>query len=183
MFLDSSRFMEYSGDSHYFSMETVMAEKFEFRVVTELDVLKTHLFSKCRLTDTGCWEWIGAKDAHGYGFVNRGNRTWRAHRISYEAYIGPIPDGLHVLHSCDNPSCISPNHLSVGTAKQNMAEREARGRRDVKGEQIGTSKLTAHDVREIRASSLSLDELAEKYGVHRTNVWAIRARKSWKHLE
>ena len=89
-----------------------------------------------------------------------------------------------VRHACDNPGCINPNHLSVGTMKDNMADRDSRGRRDVRGEQIGTSKLTAKEVLEIRAESkLSLREMGEKYGVDKSNIWQIRAGKAWRHLD
>jgi hypothetical protein len=89
---------------------------------------------------------------------------------------------MNILHSCDNTACINPDHLRAGTQKENMADRDARGRRDVRGEQIGTSKLTASDVIEIRKSTLSLKELGEKYGVDPSNIWLIRTGKSWKHV-
>jgi HNH endonuclease len=182
MFLDSSNGMEYSGiDTHHTYQEIAMAEKIKFRVVTELDYLKARLFNKCRLVDSGCWEWISANDGH-YGLIYCNNKNNKAHRVSYEAFVGPIPKGLHILHSCDNPLCINPAHLRPGTAKENMADRDRRGRRDVRGEQIGTSKLTADDVIEIRKSTLGLKELGEKYGVDPSNIWAIRTGKSWKHV-
>jgi hypothetical protein len=154
----------------------------EFKVVTDLDLLKATLFNRCRLAENDCWEWVGAKDGF-YGIIWRDGKTKKAHRVSYECYHGPIPTGLHVLHACDNPSCINPDHLSVGTVKENMAQRDSRGRgHDMRGEQIGTSKLTAEQVLEIKASDLSVKELSEKYGVHATNIWLIRTGKSWKHL-
>lgn len=153
-----------------------------FQIVTEEDLLRYTLLSKCRLSESGCWEWVAAKDGNGYGFVYRGNRSHRAHRMAYEAFIGPIPSGAVLCHSCDNPSCINPNHLRPGTMKDNAMDRESRGRRDVRGEQIGTAKLTEESVREIKASSLSLSALAEKYGVDKSNIWSIKSGKSWKHV-
>lgn len=153
-----------------------------FKVVSANDLLKATLFICSRLAASGCWEWVGSKDGRGYGVFCRGNKTCRAHRISYEAYKGKIPADMVICHSCDNPSCINPDHLRVGTMKENMADREARGRRDVKGEQIGTSKLTESDVREIRSSSLSLAAISEKYGIDKSNAWLVKTGRSWKHV-
>lgn len=152
-----------------------------FRTVTENDVLKARLYCKARLMESGCWFWIGSK-RKGYGLLQHNKRTSSAHRVAYEVFNGPIPKGLVVRHGCDNPSCINPDHLTLGTQLENVRDREVRNRRDVKGEQIGTSKLTVAEVLEIKKSSDSLDVLAERYGVDRSNVWAIRSGKSWKHL-
>lgn len=153
-----------------------------FKVITDLELLKMILFNRCRLAENDCWEWVGAKDTGGYGLLHRNNKTMKAHRVSYEVYKGRIPKGLVVRHSCDNPACINPDHLDIGTVADNVRDRELRGRRDVKGEQIGTSKLTSEQVLNIKASSESIDVLADKYGVHRSNISLIRAGKSWKHL-
>lgn len=153
----------------------------EFRRVSDEDVIKARLFNRSRLSKDGCWEWTGAK-RRGYGLFACGGKSQTAHRVSYEVYHGGIPAGMVVRHTCDNPACINPGHLLIGTVAENVGDRELRGRRNVKGEQIGTSKLTKDQVFEILASPLSNVELADKYGVHKTNIWAIRAGKSWKHL-
>jgi hypothetical protein len=153
-----------------------------FETVSDSDLLKARLFHKCRLTESGCWLWIGTKDTGGYGMISRANRYTKAHRVSYEAFVGAIPSGLHVLHACDNPACINPAHLSVGTVKQNMADREARGRRDVRGAQIGTSKLTAEQAREIKFSATPVKDAAVNYGIRETHVWRIRTGRSWAHI-
>ena len=153
-----------------------------FVVVTDSDLLKAKLLNKARLTDVGCWEWTGAKDGRGYGQVNRGNKTLRAHRVSYEAYHGQIPSGMVVRHSCDNPSCINPDHLCHGTVQDNVMDRELRGRRDVRGEQVGTAKLTEADVLDIRSSSLIGTELAKKYSISPSTISLIKTGKSWKHV-
>jgi hypothetical protein len=162
----------------------------EFRVVTNLELLKTLLLNRCRLAENGCWEWIGCTHK-GYGrFESSGismsalkSKKRGAHQVSYEAYKGKIPSGLVVRHTCDNPLCINPDHLILGTQAQNVADREARGRRkDINGEKIGTSKLTAEQVYEIRASELSYAHLAEIYNVDKSNIAAIKTGKSWKHL-
>ena len=153
----------------------------DFRTISDADLLKATLFNRSRLGEGGCWVWVGSKRA-GYGLMSKGNKTVSAHRVSYEAYNGEIPKGLVVRHKCDNPSCINPDHLELGTQQQNVADRENRGRRDVKGEQVGTAKLSEMQVMAIKNSPLSSAELAERYGVHKTNVWAIKSGKSWKHL-
>jgi hypothetical protein len=154
----------------------------EFKTVTNLDLLKATLFNRSRLAENGCWEWVGGRASGGYGGFCVNGKTQKAHRVSYEAYKGKIPKGMVVRHTCDNPACINPDHLIIGTQKDNVADREARGRRDVRGEQVGTSKLTEKDVLEIKTSEESSTVLAKRYGVDKTNIWAIRSGKSWKHL-
>lgn len=157
-------------------------EMIGFMVVTNLDLLKATLFNRSRLAENGCWEWVGGKGAGGYGCFSVNGKNQKAHRVSYEAYKGKIPKGMVVRHSCDNPACINPDHLNIGTQRDNVADRELRKRRDVKGERVGTSKLTESEVLEIKASDESSSVLAERYGVYKTNIWAIRSGKSWKHL-
>lgn len=154
----------------------------EFVTVTNLDLLKYTLFNRSRLAENGCWEWVGYYGSGGYGMMSRDGKNQRAHRISYEAYKGHIPKGMVVRHTCDNPACINPDHLILGSQKDNVADREARGRRTVVGEAIGTSKLTVEDVLAIRASTESLRVLADRYGIDPSNVWLIRTGKSWRHV-
>lgn len=124
-----------------------------------------------------CWAWVGPKDHDGYGRItvtNGGVRTGlRAHRASYEVYVGAIPKGLIVRHTCDNPSCINPLHLRLGTHADNAADKVARGRVS----RIG--KLTEDCVRAIRRSTLGVAALAAHYGVTRQSIKYARSGKTW----
>ena len=136
----------------------------------------------------GCWLWEGSINNGGYAAIGVGKKMVHAHRVSWELHIGPIPEGegYHgtcVCHHCDVRSCVRPDHLFLGDHQQNMADRDAKGRRaDASGEAVGTAKLTDAKVLEIRADSGTHREIAEKYGIDRSNVGYIKARKTWKHI-
>lgn len=144
-----------------------------------------------------CWVWQGAKQAAGYGYLTltRTPRTWvKAHRLSWEIHNGPIPDGLSVCHHCDNPPCVNPDHLFLGTTADNNADRHSKGRsrggtignkRDVRGTANPNVVLTEVEVRAIDAmlkADVSYGEIAKVFGVGQTTVWKIKARRSWAHL-
>lgn len=153
-----------------------------FRVIDDTELLRVTLLHRARLDENGCWIWVGSKDTGGYGLISRDCRTSKAHRISYQAFVGPIPDGLVICHSCDTPACINPDHLRAGTMKDNAIDRETRGRRDVKGEQVGTSKLTEQDVKSIVSSGLTGRALAKIFNVSPSTISCVRTGKSWNHL-
>lgn len=139
----------------------------------------------------GCWPWRRscAKSGYGQGFWNGKVRT--AHRMTYEAYYGPIPDGLHIMHTCDNRACVNPAHLRAGTNYDNILDRIQKGRSSHKppkiGAQVNTAKLTDKQVLEIRALGPiqygQLEQVAAQYGVKRQTITNIRGRRAWKHLE
>ena len=164
------------------SFDIDFSEYVPFQKISDEDFLKATIFNRCRMSDTGCWLWTASKDTGGYGLFYANNRYYKAHRFSYELYKGPIPKGLHILHACDTPACVNPAHLRAGTVKENMADRDARKRRDVRGEKIGTSKLTREQVVEIKQSTLGLKALSEKYGVEAQSIWRIRTGKAWAHV-
>lgn len=143
-----------------------------------------------------CWMWLGRffNDGEGYGQIKlySGNREkhirhrFRAHRVAYFLAYGHLPDDLCVCHTCDNPSCVNPAHLFLGTDRENIQDRTNK-LRDAKGEQHGMHKLTTEQVQEIRkiraARKLPYRMLGEMFGVTTTQIgWIIR-RQSWKHLK
>lgn len=134
-----------------------------------------------------CWEWQGTRhDAYGYGVFHRSDGSTRAHRIAYELTSGPVPDGLLVCHHCDNPPCVNPAHLFLGTSTDNNRDRDAKGRAaSTVGELNGSAKLTEADVnriRELLASGRSDRSIAREYGVGPTQIGRIRTGRLWQHL-
>ena len=144
-------------------------------------------FSK---SDNGCWNWQRRLVGKGYGTIGLGGKGAKqklVHRLSYEIHKGPIPEGMVVMHKCDNPRCVNPDHLEAGTQSQNIKDAFARGRKinlpsGLKGDDHGASKLTSEQVLSIRASSLSLNELSALYGVSRSAIERVRYRKTWRHI-
>ena len=131
-----------------------------------------------------CWLWTAATNGEGYGvFRGRQCRT-SAHRTSYELAHGPIPEGLIVRHSCDNPTCVNPAHLLVGTHRDNTNDKLER-ERQARGVGTNTARLSEAEVAEIR---LRVDRgekvrgVARRFGIDHSNVSRIKNRKTWKHL-
>ena len=130
-----------------------------------------------------CWEWLAHKTQHGYGKVKLHPRgMYAAHRIAHHLATGTDPGELLVCHKCDNPGCCNPGHFFLGTSADNVADRDAKGRRDVRGEKHGSAKLTEAQVLEIRASDATGPALAAKHGVSRSLVSGIRLHQRWKHI-
>ena len=135
---------------------------------------------------SGCWNWTAGKDSDGYGQMRVGGRKRLCHRLSYEEHRGVIPAGQCVLHRCDNPACINPEHLFLGTQPQNIADMIAKGRDRkacLKGEAHSQAKLTEADVIEIRAAQgLSQTRLGAIYGVSPSQIGQILRRENWTHV-
>jgi len=126
-----------------------------------------------------CWNWQGAKTGKGYGVIQeagKGSRLLLAHRVSHEIHKGPVPDGLLVLHSCDNRLCVNPAHLSAGTQSQNILDAFARGRK------VSGAKLSADQVKAIRVSAASHRALAAEYGCARSLVQRIKSGAARKDV-
>ncbi len=125
----------------------------------------------------GCWEWAGTIHGWGYGELCINYKKWAAHRFSWVLHNGVIPEGMCVLHRCDNPKCVRPDHLFLGTLKDNTRDMIAKGRN-----RNGTTKLTEESVLEIKQSDLHRKILASLYGVSPQTITDIRTGYRWKNV-
>lgn len=128
-----------------------------------------------------CIEYTGAKDYDGYGLFKYRNKQYKAHRASYELSFGPIPAGLCVMHSCDNPSCIKPEHLSTGTDKDNQADKVKKNRQ-AKGERAGQSKFSQQQIIEIRTTKKPFSVIKAEYKISTSQLVRILSGETWKHV-
>lgn len=152
-----------------------------------------NLYSKAIPLENGCWEWISAKDKNGYGItsISPPRKNVRAHRLMYILTKGDIPEGYLVCHNCptgDNPSCINPDHLFLGTAKDNSKDRDKKGRgrtQDQRGEKNHMATLNEEKVLEIRKlynEGVRECDLVRKFGIRQATISKVLLRKRWKHI-
>lgn len=141
--------------------------------------LQERFWEKVKKTD-GCWEWTGYRTRKGYGEVYiRGEGSRRAHRVSYQLHHGTVPKSMQILHRCDNPPCVNPDHLFLGTAADNTRDMLEKGR-------FKSAKLSDREVLEIRrkyASGETQDAIAKEFHIDQTNVSQIVLGKTWKNLQ
>ena len=131
---------------------------------------------------SSCIEFNGAKDKNdGYGRKWRKGKMHQAHRLAYIDAYGSIPKGMCVCHTCDNRSCVNPDHLFLGTPKDNMDDKVSK-ERQARGITNGMHKLTELQVLEIRKDPRSLRAIAEDYDMDHTTIGDIKKRKIWKHI-
>ncbi len=143
-------------------------------------------WAKVRKTD-GCWEWVGATNGRGYGKFFRGRKIKiYAHRFSYFLHTGCEPGHHFVLHKCDNPACVNPEHLFLGSAKDNMDDCIQKGRHRYitrRGEASPCAILTESQVVEILRSHDSYRTLAKTHGVAKSTIGMIKRGINWSHLQ
>lgn len=137
------------------------------------ETVRDRFHASTRITP-GCWLWTGTKRGRGYGRMTVGGKYASAHRVAYQLYCGDLADDMHVCHKCDNPSCVNPDHLFVGSHDDNMADKTTKGR--------AAMKLTAEQAKAIRAADGSLRAVAIEFGVNQSLVLQLRQRKIWKHV-
>ena len=134
--------------------------------------------------ETGCYIWQRCRTGLGYGSLRSQGRMVPAHRFAFEMANGPIPEGMHVLHICDNPLCVNHGHLFLGTHDDNMKDKKNKGRAQrLSGESNGRTKLTADQVVSIRtlvAAGCSKADLATQFGVTQQNINRIIGNQTWR---
>lgn len=167
--------------------QPVSIEALESALQADASRRKDHV----RIAENGCWEWIASRTPLGYGQVRfRGTREL-AHRVSWIVFNGEIPGDKSkygtscILHQCDNPPCVNPAHLFVGTQRENANDSIGKGRwgkRGCKGERHGRAVLSESDVKAIRASQQSTRELATEFKVSQSAIVHIKNRRTWSHI-
>jgi HNH endonuclease len=158
---------------------------------TGTDAERLKLKTKINI-ETGCWEWTASLNTNGYGQFRINGTTEQAHRASWMIFKGPIPQDdsaygtMNVLHKCDNPLCVNPEHLFLGDQSDNANDAVSKGRwgkRGMIGEKHGRALLTEEQVRMIRASSESAEVLATALKVSKSAILHVRNRRTWTHIQ
>lgn len=136
--------------------------------------------------DTGCWLWVRSLFSSGYAQCGHNGKNWRAHRLMWTLTNGAIPDGKIIMHTCDTPRCVNPQHLRIGTLLDNNRDMVAKGRaRHPRGSEHGNAKIDEGDVRSIRercAAGENQHTIADDYGISNKTVSKISRRERWAHI-
>lgn len=139
--------------------------------------------SRFKKSHTGCWVWESHTDKDGYGILPANGPSIRAHRFSFEYYIEPIRKGNVVCHTCDNPSCVNPDHLFQGTVKDNCNDMIDKGRDKIIGSNNNKSKLTESDIPKIRGMDAHNSVIAAVFGVSESTIKRIKNKTLWRHVK
>ena len=137
----------------------------------------------------GCWTWRGSGQRAGYGVFWLRGKLLGAHRASHVLFIGPVADGMDVCHHCDNPRCVNPDHLFVGTPRDNWNDMHRKGRGSppplIRGSAHPKAKLSEGLIPEVfrlRSLGLTTYQIAEVFGISRPAICAVLNRKTWRHI-
>ena len=157
--------------------------------------VENRFFEKIKKSESGCWEWSGAKTGHGYGnfcwSTSRPHQVYiGAHVASWLIHRGDVPVGMVVCHSCDNPVCVNPDHLFVGTQHENVRDCILKGRTNyhrgpnakISGGRHPNAKLTDEQVRSVFSDMRPYGKIAEDLGVSVSTIYVIKNHKGWTHV-
>ena len=149
-----------------------------------MDVLKEMILNNIKSVND-CWEWQLGLNGQGYGCFMLDRQKYLTHRLSYSLFVNTIPQGLQVLHSCDNRKCCNPAHLRSGTNYDNVQDRQSRNRQ-AKGVTHGRHKLTEEDINEIKqlhqSGNYTHQALSQIFNISRSHISNILNNKYWKHV-
>lgn len=150
--------------------------------------IKERILERIKKDDAGCWIWQGSRFKDGYGAIGiRRTGSKRAHRVSYEAFNGPITDGAWVLHRCDVPACVNPEHLFLGTPSDNTRDMLAKERRHIlRGEShpmVRFSERFVWGVRQLRKLGASISEIASMYGLSYFAIHQLCSGRTWRYID
>lgn len=151
--------------------------------LTLRDRFLSHVSISENLND--CWNWKGSTNRDGYSQFKIDGKLYYVHRVSFELFIGPIPEGQLVCHKCDNPGCCNPSHLFLGTPQDNMDDKVKKNRQS-HSHDGGIHKLTEQNIYQIREmieQGYTQQEIANIFGVSQTNVFYIKSGKNWGWLK
>ena len=144
--------------------------------------LTKRFLSKIKTNNTDCWLWTASINQHGYGQFSVEGKPCRAHRVSYEMFVGEIPHGMYVLHSCHVRNCVNPKHLRVGSQADNMRDMSKAGR-GYCGDVHHKSSLTIEHVNKIRvlakSGTISQKRIGDMFGVTQSAVSSICIGRTW----
>ncbi|GAB6170593.1 HNH endonuclease [Paradesulfitobacterium aromaticivorans] len=146
--------------------------------------VEERFMSNVQKTDS-CWIWTGHKANGGYGIFHANHKSYIAHRFYYALHHGPIPEHIKACHKCDNPACVNPDHIFLGTQSENLRDAVMKGRRNMLGEDNPFSKLTEDNVLSLRrlyANGITKAELARRFQLSKTHVGRIISREVWAHI-
>lgn len=149
--------------------------------------IEDRFWEKVKVSGTDdCWEWQGTPDRHGYGRINTSSPNVKsifAHRLSYQIANGEIPDGMVIMHACDNPSCVNPRHLSAGSQSDNLQDAAIKNRMCKHGQRAISEKDAEEIRRQLSQGKLLQREIAEMFGVSRETITGINIGKTYKQME